>query len=104
MTIPFQQIQKINYNYEDWGPYTSLGLTGDSKDCFSVKLRLMDDSEVHLFNFFGEGDFEPGVWNPLFSLRWYLMKILVPFCGSQEDSSRQFVDRLEKLTGANVAP
>jgi hypothetical protein len=101
--IPFGDIQEINYEYEDWGPFTSLGLTGDSKDCFSVNLRLVDDSTVHLFNFIGEGDFEPGLMNPLFSLRWYLAKMFLAFCGSQEESSRRFVDRLEKLIGVKVA-
>ncbi len=79
VTIPFEHIQEIKYDYEDWGPYTSLGFTGDSKDCFSVKLQLVDDSEVHLFNFIGEGGFEPGLINPLFSLRWFLAKILLAF-------------------------
>ncbi|MGA2061392.1 MAG: hypothetical protein ABSG67_12990 [Thermoguttaceae bacterium] len=101
--IPFGQIQEINYEYEDLGPFTSLGLTGDSKDCFSVNLRLVDDSTVHLFNFLGEGDFEPGLMNPLFSLRWYLAKMFLAFCGSQEETSRQFVDRLEKLIGVKVS-
>ena len=101
--IPFGHIQEINYEYEDWGPFTSLGLTGDSKDCFSVNLRLVDDSTVHLFNFIGEGEFEPGLLNPLFSLRWYLAKMFLAFCGSQEDTSRQFVDRLEKLIGVKVS-
>ena len=101
--IPFEHIQGIDYEYEDWGAFTSLGLTGDSKDCFSVNLRLVDDSIVHLFNFMGEGDFEPGVLNPLFSLRWYLAKVLLAFCGSQEETSRQFVDRLEKLIGVRVS-
>ncbi len=101
--IPFEYIQEIDYGYEDWSPFTSLGLTGDSKDCFSVNLRLVDDSTVHLFDFLGEGEFEPGVLNPLFSLRWYLAKMLLAFCGSQEESSRQFVDRLEKLIGVKVS-
>jgi hypothetical protein len=104
MTIPFEHIQEIEYRYEDWGVFTSLGLTGGSKDCFSVKLRLVDDSQVHLFNFLGEGDLETGAINPLFSLRWYLAKVLLAFCGTQEDASRQFVDQLEKLIGVRVAP
>ncbi len=62
--IPFGRIQEIDYEYEDLGPFTSLGLTGDAKDCFSVNLRLVDDSTVHLFNFLGEGDFEPGPAEP----------------------------------------
>jgi hypothetical protein len=103
-TIRFGHIQAIDYEYEDWGPFTSLGLTGDSKDCFSVKLRLVDDTEVHLFNFLGEGGLELGVLNPLFSFRWYLAKVFLSFCGSQEDASRKFVDRLEKLIGVRVAP
>ena len=101
--IPFERIQSIDYEYEDWGMFTALGFTGDSKDCFSVSLRLMDDSKVHLFNFLGEGDFEPGVLNPLFSLRLYLAKMLLAFCGSQEENSRHFVDRLEKLIGVRVS-
>jgi hypothetical protein len=103
-TIPFEHIQAIDYEYEDWGPFTSLGLTGDSKDCYSVKLRLVDDSKVHLFNFLGEGGLELGVINPLFAFRWYLAKVLLGFCGSQEDASRQFVNRLEKLIGVRVEP
>jgi hypothetical protein len=102
-TVPFEHIQSIDYEYEDWNPFTSLGLVGDSKDCYSVKLRLVDDSKVHLFNFLGEGDFEPGIMNPLFSLRWYLAKILLAFCGSQEETSREFVNRLEKMIGVRVS-
>ncbi|MGD0517448.1 MAG: hypothetical protein ABSA26_07935 [Thermoguttaceae bacterium] len=101
--VPFGHIQEIIYEYEDWGPFTSLGLTGDSKDCFSVNLRLVDDSTVHLFSFLGEGGFEPGLLNPLFSLRWYLAKMFLAFSGSQEDASRQFVDRLENLIGVKVS-
>ncbi len=96
-TIPFEHIQAIDYKYEDWGVFTSLGLTGDTKDCFSVNLRLVNDSTVHLFNFLGEGGFEPGILNPLFSLRWYLAKTLLAFCGSQEESSRHFVQPSGKV-------
>jgi len=101
--IPFEHIQSIDYEYEDWGMFTALGFTGGTKDCFSVNLRLTDDHKVHLFNFLGEGDFEPGVINPLFSLRWYVAKTLLAFCGSQDESSRHFVDRLEKLIGVRVS-
>ncbi len=103
-TIPFDQIQEIAYNYEDWGPYTSLGFTGSSKDCFSVKLRLLNDEEVPLFNFVGEGSFKTGLLNPLLSLRWIIMKITFAFCGRQEELSLNFVDRLEKLIGVRVSP
>ena len=103
-TIRFEHIQAIEYEYEDWGPFTNLGLTGDSKDCYTVKLRLVDDSKVHLFNFLGEGGLELGVINPLFAFRWYLAKVLLGLCGSQENASRKFVDRLEKLIGVRVAP
>jgi hypothetical protein len=101
--IPFAHIQEINYEYEDLGAFTSMGLTGAAKDCFSVSLRLVDESKVHLFNFLGEGGFKPGALNPLFSLRWYLAKMFLAFCGSQEETSRRFVDRLEKLIDVKVS-
>jgi hypothetical protein len=103
-SIPFDQIEKISYNYEDWGPFTGVGLTGNTKDCFSVNLQLVNGEDVHLFNFLGEGTFEARAPNPLLSFSWYWAKMLLAFSGSQEDDSRRFVDRLEELIGAPVSP
>jgi hypothetical protein len=103
-SIPFDSIHEISYNYEDWGPFTSLGFTGGTKDCFSVKLRLLGDEEVHLFNFIGEGVYLSGAPHPFISLRWFFAKIIFAFCGSQEELSQQFVDRLEDLIGVKASP
>jgi hypothetical protein len=102
--IPFEDIQEIHYGYEDWGPFSSMGLTGGSKDCFSVKLHLLDQSTVHLFYFMGEGDLNVELFNPLASLRWFLAKVLLGYSGSQDEESRRFIEQLQKLVGVRVSP
>ena len=100
-TIPFADVEKIIYRYEDMNPASALGLSGDTKDWFSVKLRVRGDREIHLFHFFGEGGFQHG------SLDWlpswmYWSERLFDMRGTQDDDSRAFVKQLERIIGVGV--
>jgi hypothetical protein len=95
-TIPFAEVEKIIYRYEDMNPSSSLGFSGDSKDWYSVKLRLTGDREIHLFHFYGEGEFQHG------SLDWvpgwaYWNERLFDMQGTQDEDSRTFVKQLERI-------
>jgi hypothetical protein len=100
-TIPFDRIEKIIYRYEDMNPSTSFGDSGDSKDWFSVGLRLKGYDEVHLFHFLGEGSFQHG------SLDWwpewlYWGDRYLDMGGTQEQDSRSYVTQLKRILGVDL--
>jgi hypothetical protein len=100
-SVAFDAIEGIYYLYEDWGFFTSLGFLGNSKDLFTVKLQLIGGEKVHLFSFWGEGTFQQSPYTPWWAFwwrRWWDEH--VDASGSQERDSRQFVRRLQDLTGA----
>jgi hypothetical protein len=99
--IPFSKIEAVTYGYEDWSPDQILAFAHDSFDCFSVGLRLMDQSQIHLFHFLGEGTF--GNDGPLPD--WmYWEEFAWDVSGSQEKESRGFVELLSRMIGVSVVP
>lgn len=99
--IPFNKIQAVTYGYDDMAMGSSFSYSHDSSDWFTVGLRLVDDSEMHLFYFIGEGTFNNN--GPLPD--WmYWSDFAFDVSGSQEQESRVFVDLLSKIIGVKVVP
>lgn len=99
--IPFSKVRAVTYGYEDMSPDSLLSYAHDSYDWFTVGLRFNDDSEMHLFNFIGEGTFSN---NGPFPDWMYWEEFVFDITGSQEKESRVFVDVLSKIIGVKVVP
>ena len=100
--IPFGSVRAVTYGYSGtggpqgwwWGAY-------DTKDCYSVGLRLSNFREVHLFWFWGDGPFTN--YGP-FPDWLYWQEYLFDLCGTQETESRTYAEALSRLIGAPVEP
>ena len=101
-TIRFAEVTAVTYGYEDLVSDAGyFSYAHDSFDWFTVGLRLRDDTEVHLFNFVGDGTFVNH--GPLPD--WlYWDDFTFNITGSQEKESRVFVDLLAKLCDVQVVP
>jgi len=99
--IRFARVQAITYGYEDLSPDGFFSLAHDSYDSFTVGLRLMDDSEVRLFTFHGDGTFvNTSTWPDWLFWDEYALDL----SGSQQQESRLFVDLLSEMIGVSVVP
>ncbi|MDA0834873.1 MAG: hypothetical protein O2955_14020 [Planctomycetota bacterium] len=99
--VPFSQIRAITYGYRDIGYHSMLSTAYDSYDCFKVGVRLKDESEIHFFNFVGEGSF---VNESVFPDWAYWSDFTFDLQGSQESDSRLLVDLLAEMIGVTVIP
>lgn len=100
-TIPFSQIEAVTYGYDDLSPKSFFTFAHDSFDKFRVGLRLDHRSEIHLFNFTGEGTFNN---HGPFPDWMYWEEFAFDRSGSQENESRIFVEILSKMIGVTVVP
>lgn len=99
LRIPFAAVTAVTYGYADLNPGRGWFWTHDSFDQFTVRLRLRNGKEAHLFHFFGDGTFTND--GPLPD--WYYWNDYVfDVSGTQESESRRFVDLLSKLIGVPV--
>ncbi|MFN0195811.1 MAG: hypothetical protein ACKVT0_03650 [Planctomycetaceae bacterium] len=99
--IPFTSILAITYGYEDVSADSWFSSTYNTYDWFKVGLRLNDESEVHLFNFVGEGSFvNESVLPDWFFWADYTFDIT----GAQESESRLLVDLLAQMINVKVIP
>lgn len=99
--ITFAEVEAVTYGYEDMTIGSYISFAHDSQDWFTVGLRLKDDSEMHLFNFIGDGTFSNHGPFP----DWlYWDEIMFDISGSQEKESRVFVELLSRLIGVKVVP
>jgi hypothetical protein len=98
--VRFGAIEAVAYGYQDWGG-ASWSWAHDSVDLYSVRLRLRDGDELHLFYFYGDGTFtNDGPWPD-----WlYWNDYLYDMSGTQETESRAFVELLCKMIGVSVVP
>jgi hypothetical protein len=97
--IPFRSIEAITYGYQDVAASSVLSWAHDSADLYRVGLRLHGGDEVHLFFFYGDGQFtNDGPFPDWFYWEDYLFDL----CGTQDRESRVFVELLSKLIGAPV--
>ena len=95
--IPFGDVRRILYRYDDMNPFTSLGATGNSSDSYSVALKLRDASEVALFSFVGDGAYQNNSGLP----DWcYWSEFAFDWVGDQANESKRFVELLSSFTGA----
>ncbi|MFN7696688.1 MAG: hypothetical protein ACK6CU_11140 [Deltaproteobacteria bacterium] len=97
--IRFDEISHLSYRYGSL--WTSIGFLGvkDRVERFSVGLVLRDESEVHVFDFSGEGHGDPtGVVGVLLD-----GDSLVDFAGAQEAQSLSFIELLMKVTGKGLS-
>ncbi len=66
-----------------------------------MQLKLHGGGDVHLFSFYGEGEFENV--GPLPD--WlYWQEYLFDLSGTQTQESRAYVELLSRMTGASVEP
>lgn len=99
--IPFQQIKKITYRYEDMNPITAWGESGETKDRFSVGLRLKGREDVHFFHFSGDGGYHYGDLD--YTPEWVSRGVQTfDRWGGQEQDSRAFVSQLQRLLQVKV--
>jgi hypothetical protein len=100
-TIPFRQIQSVVYGYEDWSWDANFSFAYKTLDVYQVGLRLLDDREVHLFHFFGEGTIiNEGPLPDWFYWPEYAFEL----GGTQQSESRLFVELLSRMIGVSVQP
>lgn len=99
--IGFGSIDAITYGYEDLSVSQHLSWAHDSFDSFRVGLRFVDQSEQHLFTFYGAGTFQNN--SPLPD--WcYWEDYAFDQTGTQEADSRLLVDLLGEMVGVSVSP
>jgi hypothetical protein len=99
--VRFSDVAAISYDYENWNLISGMGFTGDSLDCFSVKLGLHNGKYLHLFRFFGAGTFENR--DGLYPDWVYWDDYLLDVSGSQEEDSRAYVNLLQHLLDVPLA-
>jgi hypothetical protein len=97
--VRFDEISHLSYRYHSLP--TSFGFLGvkDRVESFAVGLVLQDESNVHVFDFSGEGHGDPtGIMGVLLD-----GDSLVDFAGTQEAQSLSFVELLMKVTGKGLS-
>lgn len=97
--IPFAKIAAVTYGYEDLSTGAGWSPAHNTFDAFAVGLQLVDDAEIPLFSFYGEGTFvnESGLPDWM-----YWGQSIFGVVGRQEHESRAFVDSLAKMIGVKV--
>lgn len=97
-TIGFEQIEQIEYKFASVPTSWSFGVgRTDQLESFSVNLVLEGEPKaLRLFSFRGEGAVSTGLAGVL------LGDSVFDGQGTQESSSRRFVDRLSAFTGASL--
>ncbi len=101
-SIPFSKVTAVTYGYEDLNPNSVLAYSAyNSCDLFTVGLQLNGYTQLHLFNFLGDGTFTNS--GPLPDWVYWPDRVF-DVSGSQERESRVFVDVLSKLIGVTVVP
>jgi hypothetical protein len=99
--IKFAWVKAITYGYTSLTTESMTSLAYDSKDCFKVGLRLIDETEVHLFSFVGDGEFinDSGLPDWMF-----VFPRLVDSVGDQQWQSKKLVDILASMLGTTIVP
>ncbi|MBI1292451.1 hypothetical protein GC173_14625 [bacterium] len=94
-TISFDHVREILYRYED--PFSFMQWIDharDSVDCYTIGLRLYDESELQLFSWTGEGAFaNESLYHDLF----YWQEFLFDFEGTQKKESLGFYELLTAM-------
>ena len=88
------------YDYSDLAA-SSLSTAHNSSDLYNVGLRLHGRKEVHLFYFYGDGEFSND--GPLPDW-FYWSDYVFDVAGTQQRESRWFVELLSKMIGVSVEP
>lgn len=98
--IPFDSVKAVIYGYQDWAD-TSWSWGRNTADLYTVGLRLHGGKELHLFYFYGEGEF---VNEGPFPDWLYWDDYLFGAAGTQQRESHAFVELLGKMIGVPVEP
>jgi hypothetical protein len=97
--IPFDRIKSVTYRYADSSVRPFWGTAGSTFDIYTVGLRLHDFSDVHLFSFFGEGEFENrSIWPDWF----YWQEAIFGVSGTQARESRAYAEVLMRMIGVSL--
>lgn len=100
-TVGFDKIKHVTYGYRDESLGAMFSWSHDTIDSFLVGLRFINDTEMHLFTFAGEGTFTNH--GPLPD--WlYWEEYATDLSGAQEVESRMFIDLLSEIIGVSVVP
>lgn len=98
--IPFSQIQRIDYAFDElMTSWNFLSGTTDQLEFFRVSLvvgSIYQEKYVKLWTFWGEGSVMTG-WSG-----WLLGDSLVDMSGKQEAQSRDYVSLLKEYTGKSL--
>jgi hypothetical protein len=91
----------VTYGYDPWSQDAGWSWSYDSFDIFSVGLKLVDDKDIHLFNFLGAGTFTNE--GPLPD--WmYWSDYALDCVGTQEGDSQVFAELVSRAIGVKIAP
>lgn len=99
----FEEIEAITYGYRGSASLSASRIFAQEEgaESFDVGLRLVDDTEIHLFTFLGAARFVNNGQLP----DWcYWDEMIFDIVGEQEAESRVLVDVLCKLIGVTVVP
>jgi hypothetical protein len=96
--IEFDWIAAVTFGYTNMSPGL---LVRQEYDLYKVGLRLKNSDQVHLFSFFGEGDFvNDWIWPDFFY--WHEMLLADWNRGDQTRLSEAYSDVLSKMIGVAV--
>ena len=98
--IPFHDVEAVTYGYEDIAYHSAYEPVHETNDCFTVGLRLKDDTEVVLHDFAGDGT----LVNHTFLPNWFFRPFGFDLEGSQENESRDYVEIVSCLVQVSTIP
>jgi hypothetical protein len=94
LVVPFGLVKSVTYRYAESSERPWWGTAGDSFDVFTVSLRLHDFSDVHLFTFLGDGEYENRSALPDW-LFW--PNFALDVAGTQGRESRAYAELLARM-------
>jgi hypothetical protein len=97
--IKFEFVKAITYGYSSLTPDSMYSLAYDTRDSFRVGLRLIDETEVRMFSFVGDGEFVNDSGGP----DWLdVFERVFDHVGDQQRESRSLVEGLARMLGTTI--
>lgn len=97
--VRFDDVAAVLYGYEDWSLEADLGASHDSRDVFTIGLRLSSDEEISIARFFGAGEF---VNESLLPDWCFWEDQLFDWAGTQDSESLLLAELISKMLGVKI--